>query len=281
MNSLSRDLKKLSINSNKPEDPKIEIEKSISFLKYYQENPLSDSTSQWVNDSKIKKTDKEIEASILKNDPEKLNILANKTEDSQKAHENSKSEAENILESFDVLVEAINNGANKQENWRSSIENWPINIVNDIRSLKDSQKMMEVRYLIGNLGTCLENILDHKLYIERIDEKAINRTPIKRNVTIFSALIRLIMNLKDHNVIATLKFSNCQRYIWGIEINNDYARKLMIEVLASKGLRPKENGFLVTMFNEENFKRVLKKKAFDERYNKKALKNRKVWQRVV
>lgn len=272
MNSLSRDLKKLSINSNKPEDPKIEIEKSISFLKYYQENPLSDSASQWVNDSKIKKTDKEIEASILKNDPEKLNILANKTEDSQKAHENSKSEAENILESFDVLVEAINNGANKQENWRSSIENWPINIVNDIRSLKDSQKMMEVRYLIGNLGTCLENILDHKLYIERIDEKAINRTPIKRNVTIFSALIRLIMNLKDHNVIATLKFSNCQRYIWGIEINNDYARKLMIEVLASKGLRPKENGFLVTMFNEENFKRVLKKKAFDERYNKKALK---------
>jgi hypothetical protein len=132
--------------------------------------------------------------------------------------------------------------------------------------------MMEIRYLIGSLGTCLENILDQKLYIERIDEKAVNRTPIKRNVTIFSALIRLILNLKDHNVVTTLKFSNCQRYIWGIEIQDDYARKLMIEVLASKGLRPKENGLVVTMFNEENFKRVLKKKTVEERYNKSGQK---------
>lgn len=272
MNSLSSDLEKLSINTSKPEDSKIETEKNISFLKYCQDGPLSDTTSYWVNDSEKKQIDKENDPSFLKNDLEKLNILANKTEDPQKVPENLKSEAESIFESFDVLVEAMNSGANMQENWKSSLENWQINIANDIRSIKDAQKMMEIRYLIGSLGTCLENILDQKLYFERIDEKPVNRTPIKRNVTIFSALIRLILNLKDHNVAATLKFSNCQRYIWGIEILDDYARKLMIEVLASKGLRPKENGLIVTMFNEANFKRVLKKKTVEEKYNKSGQK---------
>ncbi|OMJ72692.1 hypothetical protein SteCoe_28790 [Stentor coeruleus] len=267
MNFVSSDLERLKANVNKPEDSEIEIEKVSSFLKYYQDNPiiLSDSTSYLKKVSENADVDVCNNTSFLENELEKLNISTSKTEDSQTSPKNSKSKIENNLHFFEKFIEFMKSWENKLE----KLENLQVDIEKDIRSLKETKEMMEIRYLITSLGTCLENILDQKLYVEHIDQNAINRTPIKRNVPIFTALIKLILNLKDHNIIATLKFSNCQRYIWGIEIEDDFARKLIVEVLASKGLRPKESGFLVIMFNEENYKRVLKKKATEERQKKR------------